>query len=86
VAIAGRTGAGVRVLPRTALRQGDRVWTVGRDGVLSIRPVQVVRALEDEVLAYIDLTPEERVIVSQLSGVTDGMQVRLADSNLGGQP
>ena len=86
VAIAGRMVDGVRVLPRAALRQGDRAWTVGRDGVLSIRPVQVVRALEDEVLAYIDMAPEERVIVSQLSGVTDGMQVRLADGNLGGQP
>ena len=86
VAIAGRTVDGVRVLPRVALRQGDRVWTVGRDGVLSIRPVQVVRALKDEVLAYIDMAPEERIIVSQLSGVTDGMQVRLADGSLGGQP
>ena len=86
VAIAGRTVDGVRVLPRAALRQGDRVWTVGRDGILSIRPVQVVRALEDEVLAYIDMAPEERIIVSQLSGVTDGMQVRLADGSLGGQP
>ena len=86
VAIAGRTVDGVRVLPRAALRQGDRVWTVGRDGILSIRPVQVVRALKDEVLAYIDMTPEERIIVSQLSGVTDGMQVRLADVRLGGQP
>ena len=86
VAIAGRTVDGVRVLPRAALRQGDRVWAVGRDGVLHIRPARVVRALEDEVLSYIDLAPEERVIVSQLSGVTDGMQVRLAAGNAGGQP
>ena len=86
VAIAGRTVDGVRVLPGVALRQGDRVWTVGRDSVLSIRPVQVVRTLQDEVLAYIDMAPQERVIVSQLSGVTDGMQVRLADDNAGGQP
>ena len=85
VAIAGRTVDGVRVLPRVALRQGDRVWTVGRDGVLNIRQVQVVRALKDEVLAYIDMGTEEWIIVSQLSGVTDGMQVRLADG-LGGQP
>jgi len=86
VAIAGRTVDGVRVLPRAALRQGDRVWAVGRDGVLHIRPARVVRALEDEVLSYIDLAPEERVIVSQLSGVTDGMQVRLAGGTAGGQP
>ena len=86
VAIAGRTVDGVRVLPRAALRQGDRVWAVGRDGVLHIRPARVVRALEDEVLSYIDLAPEERVIVSQLSGVTDGMQVRLAAGTAGDQP
>lgn len=86
VAIAGRTVDGVRVLPRAALRQGDRVWAVGRDGVLHIRPARVVRALKDEVLSYIDLAPEERVIVSQLSGVTDGMQVRLAGGTAGGQP
>ena len=86
VAIAGRTVDGVRVLPRAALRQGDRVWAVGRDGVLHIRPARVVRALEDEVLSYIDLVPDERVIVSQLSGVTDGMQVRLAGGTAGGQP
>lgn len=82
VAIAGRRVEGVRVLPRAAVRPGDRVWTVSRDGVLSIRPAHVVRALADEVLAYIDMVAEEQVIVSQLSGVTDGMQVRLA----GGQP
>ena len=86
VAIAGRTVAGVRVLPRTALRQGDRVWAVGRDGVLRIRRAQVVRALENEVLSYIDLEPQERIIVSQLSGVTDGMQVRLAAGNAGDPP
>lgn len=86
VAIAGRTVDGVRVLPRAALRQGDRVWAVGRDGVLRIRRAHVVRALEDEVLSYIELTPQERIIVSQLSGVTDGMQVRLAAGNAGDPP
>lgn len=86
VAIAGRTVDGVRVLPRAALRQGDRVWAVGRDGVLRIRRAHVVRALEDEVLSYIELAPQERIIVSQLSGVTDGMQVRLAAGNAGDPP
>lgn len=86
VAIAGRTVDGVRVLPRAALRQGDRVWAVGRDSVLRIRRAQVVRALENEVLSYIDLEPQERIIVSQLSGVTDGMQVRLAAGNAGDPP
>lgn len=81
VAIAGRQVDGVRVLPRAALRQGDRVWTVGPDGILHVRQAQVVRALKDEVLAYLDLQKSERIIISQLSGVTDGMQVRLSANN-----
>lgn len=81
VAIAGREVAGVRVLPRAALRQGDRVWIVGRDGILRVRQARVVRSMREKVLAYVDMTEQERVIVSQLSGVTDGMQVRLADTN-----
>lgn len=80
VAIAGREVDGVRVLPRAALRQGDRVWTVGPDSTLHIRAAQVVRAMKEEVLAYVDMADEDRVITSQLSGVTDGMQVRLANT------
>ena len=71
----------VRVLPRAALRQGDRVWIVGRDGILRVRQARVVRSMREKVLAYVDMKEQERVIVSQLSGVTDGMQVRLADTN-----
>ncbi len=81
VAIAGRHIDGVRVLPRAAVRQGDRVWVVGPDGKLRVRQAQVVRTIQDEVLTYLDLKKNERVIVSQLSGVTDGMQVRLTVNN-----
>ena len=81
VAIAGRQVDGVRVLPRAAVRQGDRVWVVGPDGKLRVRQAQVVRTIQDEVLTYLDLEKNERVIVSQLSGVTDGMQVRLTTNN-----
>ena len=33
--------------------------------------------MQEKVLAYVDMGAEDRVITSQLSGVTDGMQVRL---------
>jgi RND family efflux transporter MFP subunit len=78
VAIAGRQVEGVRVLPHAALHQGDRVWSVGADGVLHVRRAEVVRRMKDEVLVYLDLAADERIVVSQLSGVTDGMKVRLA--------
>jgi RND family efflux transporter MFP subunit len=78
VAIAGRRVDGVRVLPRAALRQGDRVWAVGRDGILRVCQAQVVRRMKEEVLARVELKDGEQIVVSHLSGVTDGMQVRLA--------
>ncbi len=81
VAIAGRQVDGVRVLPRAAVRQGDEVWAVGSDGILHVRKAQVVRAMQDEVLAYLDLEKNERIITSQLSGVTDGMVVRLTNAD-----
>ncbi len=81
VAIAGRRVDGVRVLPRSALHQGDRIWVVGADGgILHVRPAEVVRRMKEEVLVYVDMAADERVVVSQLRGVTDGMKVRLASN------
>ena len=80
VEIAGRSVDGVRVLPRAALRSGDRVWIVDGDGLLRIRQAQVVRAMQERILAYVDMAPEDRIVTSQLNGVTDGMQVRLASA------
>ena len=79
VAIAGRHVDGVRMVPRTALRQGDAVWAVGKDGVLRMRQANVLRRMRDDVLARIDLGDDERIITSQISGVTDGMKVRVSD-------
>jgi RND family efflux transporter MFP subunit len=81
VAIAGRQVDGVRIVPRAALRQGDKVWAVGHDGLLRIRQAEVLRRMRDDVLARIELHDDERVIISQLSGITDGMKVRLVESN-----
>lgn len=78
VAMAGRRLEGVRVLPRSALRQDNTVWTTGPEGVLRVRPARVLRTTGDEVIALVDLLDGERVIVTTLSGATDGMKVRLA--------
>ena len=81
VAIAGRQVEGVRIVPRAALRQDDKVWIVGSDGLLRVRQADVLRRMQDDVLAYIELERNERIITSQLSGVTDGMKVRLTDGS-----
>jgi len=74
------------VLPREALRAddaraqdspaGDAVWIVDAEDRLRIRPVRVVRRAEDDVVIGAGLEPGDRVVVSALSSVVDGMPVR----------
>ena len=80
VEIAGRSVEDVRMLPRAALRGGDRIWIIDSYGLLRIRDAQVVRAMQERILAHVDMAPEDRIVTSQLNGVTDGMQVRLASA------
>ena len=77
VAINGPQAAGVRTLPRVALRANDTVWTAGPEGLLRVRHVEVVRKQGDHVLVLLDMPDDEGVIVSQLQGSTDGMKVRV---------
>ena len=83
VAIQGRPVDGVRVLPRAALRQGNKVWAVAPEGILRERDARVLRAMKEEVLVEVDMAAGERVVVSQLSGVTNGMKVRLIGEEVG---
>ncbi len=80
VAIAGRQVEDVRIVPRAAMRQDDKVWTVGSDGLLKVRQADVLRRMREDVLAHIELDRDERIITSQLSGATDGMKVRVVDA------
>lgn len=79
VQILGREVDDVRRVPRRAVRPGNLVWVVGRDQILRVRPVQVAHARKEEMLVRIDMKPGEKIVLSQLSGVTDGMKVRVAE-------
>ncbi|MBK8164820.1 MAG: efflux RND transporter periplasmic adaptor subunit [bacterium] len=69
--------AGAMVIPRTALRPDDIVWVVGADGKLSLRQVAVARADIAQAVITGGLAVGERVCVSALQYVTDGMEVRV---------
>ena len=79
VEIFGNEVADVRAIPRLALREGDTVWVADGAGILHMRPAQVVRMRDEEALVRIEMRPEELVVVSQLSGATDGMTVRVTN-------
>jgi multidrug efflux pump subunit AcrA (membrane-fusion protein) len=78
--IAGRAVEGVYELPGVALRNGERVWVVDSEERLRFRPVELLRRGHDSVVIATGLRPGERVCVSPLEAVTDGMRVRVNPS------
>nr|MDJ0990949.1 hypothetical protein [Desulfobacterales bacterium] len=86
VEIEGRTLEKATLLPRSALRPGGRIWVVDDDQRLRFRTVQVARIAREGVLLEAGLENGERVMVSQLKAVTDGMKVRPLDETTGSRP
>ena len=64
------------VLPRAALRTGDSVLVVDDEDRLRYRSVEVLRVDRDQVVIRAGLEAGERVCISMLSFVVDGMEVR----------
>ncbi len=80
-AIEGTTVSGVFLLPRSALRRGrsgatNRVLVVDAESRLRFRDIDVLRTEHEQVIVGAGLQPGERVCISPLRGVTDGMRVR----------
>jgi RND family efflux transporter MFP subunit len=73
--IEGRLAEGVVVLPRTALREGNRVLVVDADNRMRYRAVAPLRFHGDEVLIQSGLEAGERVCISPVQTVIDGMPV-----------
>ena len=83
VKISGRFIENVRVIPRSAIRSGQEenlVWVCDKDNHLRFRQVEILRKMQDKILINVEMNTNERIIVSQLSGATDGMSVRIANT------
>lgn len=75
--ILGRRLEDVVVLPRLALRSGDRVLIVDDENRMRFRDVDVVRTDREVVILRSGVQPGEQVCVSPILEVADGMQVRV---------
>lgn len=84
--IAGRVAEGVILLPRAALRDDDRVLVADGDDRLRFRRVEVLRSEGDRVVIAAGLEAGERVNVSPLATVVDGMKVRTVEDAEAGRP
>ena len=82
--IEGLLAKDVVVLPRTALRNGNRLLVVDDDNKLRYRDIEPLRLYRDEVLIKSGLRAGERVCLSPLQTAIDGMPVNpVLDSSQG---
>ena len=76
--ITGRRVDDVVVLPWAALNGRDQVLIVDDDGRLRYRQVDILRSTTENVLVQGGLAPGERVSISALDAVIEGMAVQVA--------
>jgi len=74
--IEGLLADDVMVLPRSALREGNRVLVVDAEDRLRYREIDPLRLYQDQVLIRGGLAPGERVCISPLQTAIDGMPVK----------
>jgi RND family efflux transporter MFP subunit len=77
--IEGREVEEVVVLPRAALRDGSHVLVVDPDDRLRIRAVEVMRVNREAAILRSGVRAGERICLSPLDAVVDGMKVRTVD-------
>ncbi len=76
VDIQGRTLPSGAIVPRSALHDGHVVWVVDKDSRLRFRQVDVARVQGDDAMVQAGLEDGERVVITRLKAVTNGMTVR----------
>jgi RND family efflux transporter MFP subunit len=76
--ILGETVEGAFVIPRSALRGENKVIIVDKDNHIRFRDVDIRRIGRENAVIVGGLAAGERLCVSTLEAVTDGMQVRTA--------
>lgn len=77
--IEGRSVDDLVHLHRGAIRNGSEVVVVDRENRLRVRPVTILRHQGDETIVSSGLVRGDRVCVSPISIVVDGMQVEAMD-------
>lgn len=79
--IEGLLAQDIVVLPRTALRNGNRVLVVDDEDRLRYRDIEPLRLYQDQVLIQSGLASGERVCLSPLQTAIDGMPVNPVANN-----
>jgi RND family efflux transporter MFP subunit len=73
--IEGRSADDIMILPRNAIRNNDQVLIVDADDRLRFRTVGLARVYGDDAFVNSGLKPGERICISPLQAVVEGMRV-----------
>lgn len=84
--IEGVIAKDVAVLPRSALRGRSQVLVVTPEDRLEFRDVDLLRATREHIYVRAGLETGERVCLSRLAAVTEGMKVRTAAGETAATP
>lgn len=76
--IRGKTVSDLFALPREVIRSGNRVLIVDAENRLRFREVEILRLEDDRVLIASGLRAGERICMSPIQAVVDGMLVQVA--------
>jgi hypothetical protein len=74
----GRLLPDIITIPRSAMRENKSVWVMSDERRLTIRPVKVARLEKQDALISGGLEDGEKVVLTNLSGVADGLKLRVA--------
>ena len=69
------------IIPRSALKPGDVVWIIDEDNRLQITPISVAQAGVNEVFVSAGLKDGDRLCITQIGIVVDGMEVVVENSS-----
>lgn len=68
------------LIPRSSVRQDNIVWIADKEGHLRFRRVDIARMEGRDALIRTGLKTGDRVVVSPMEAVTDGMRVRTVEA------
>ncbi len=83
VQIQGKSLSNIFIVPAKALRDNSTVWVANQENQLDIRPVRIIRKEKADIMIDDGLTDGDLVILTNISGASPGMKLRLVEKEAG---
>ncbi len=82
--IKGKTLQDVFLIPRVAIREGNRVWIRNQEGRLEIQEVEIIRKRKEDVLVSSGMKEGQQIVTSILATPLPGIKLAVEESEESG--